>query len=111
VCPRLVAGNFLFISIYSSLPHIVDHCNVQGEDISSSIYKNDLVAPLRLTDAHRQQFPPAKFLPALDRLNQAHEVLGESMDSVHWLQSKGVGVVCIKNIKKNSFVQFYFGKM
>jgi hypothetical protein len=111
VCLRLVDGNFLFISIYSSLPHIVDHCNLQGEDISSSIHKYFLVAPLlHLTDARRQQFPPAKFLPALARLIQAHEELGESMD---WLQPKGVGVVCIKDggIQAGSFVHFYFGKM
>lgn len=110
VCLRLVEGNFPFISIHSSLRHIVDHCNLQGEDISSSIYKDFLVAPLHLTDAHRQQFPPTKFLPALARLNQAHEELDESMD---WLQPKGVGVVCIKDggIKAGSFVHFYFGKM
>ena len=101
---------WLQVIFYSSLPHIVDHCNVQGEDISSSIHKNDLVAPLHLTDAHRQQFPPAKFLPALARLTQAHEELEESTD---WLQPKGVGVVCIKDggIKAGSFVHFYFGKM
>jgi hypothetical protein len=110
VCRRLVDGNFLFISIHSYLPHIVDYCNVQGEDISSSIYKKFLVADLHLTDAHRQQFPSAKFLPALARLTQAHEELGESTD---WLQPKGVGVVCIKDggIKAGSFVHFYFGKM
>ena len=110
VCRCLVEGNFLFTPFHSLLPHLVDHCNVQGELIASSIYRKFLVAPLHLTDAHRQQFPPAKFLPALARLSQAHGELEESTD---WLQPKGVGVVCIKDggIKAGSFVHFYFGKM
>jgi hypothetical protein len=110
VCRCLVDGDFLFIPFHSFLPHLVDHCNVQGEHIASSIYRKFLVAPLHLTDVHRQQFPPTKFLPALARLSQAHEELVESTD---WLQPKGVGVVCIKDggIKAGSFVHFYFGKM
>jgi hypothetical protein len=69
-----------------------------------------LVAQLHLTDDHRLQFPPAKFLPALQRLSHAHAALKEGQD---WLQPKGVGVVCIKpgGIAKDSFVHFYFGKM
>jgi hypothetical protein len=105
VCRCLVDGDFLFIPFHSFLPHLVDHCNVQGELIASSNYRKFLVAPLHLTDAHRQQFPPA-----LARLSQAHGELEESTD---WLQPKGVGVVCIKDggIKAGSFVHFYFGKM
>ena len=95
------------------LPRIhTDSCAAvfQGEDISSPVYSQHLVARLRFTDAHRQQFPPVKFLPALERLSQAHNALEEQQD---WLQPKGVGVVCIKDggLDKGSFVHFYFGKM
>ncbi len=90
ICRCLVEGNFLFIPFHSPF---LPHCNVQGEAIPSSIYTKFLVAPLHLTDAHRQQFPPTKFIAALARLSQAHKELEESKD---WLQPKGVGVVCVK---------------
>jgi hypothetical protein len=68
------------------------------------------VAPLHLEDAQLRQFPPRKFLPALQRLAAAHDALGERPD---WLRPKGVGVVCVQRdgIEKDSFVHFYFGKM
>ena len=69
-----------------------------------------LVAPLQLAHGLRDQFPPSKFLPALQRLADAHDALG---DGPNWLQPKGVGVVCVaeNGMPKDSFVHFYFGKM
>jgi hypothetical protein len=69
-----------------------------------------LVAPVLLAPGLRDQFPPFKFLPALQRLTAAHDALGERPD---WLQPKGVGVICVKDdgMPKDSFVHFYFGKM
>ena len=68
------------------------------------------MAPLQLAHGLRDQFPPSKFLPALQRLAAAHDALGERPN---WLQPKGVGVVCVaKNgMPKDSFVHVYFGKM
>jgi len=65
---------------------------------------------LNLAQSLREQFPPSKFLPALQRLAAAHDALGERPD---WLQPKGVGVICVKDggMPKDSFVHFYFGKM
>ena len=68
------------------------------------------VAPVQLAPALREQFPPSKFLPALQRLAVAHDALD---NEPHWLQPMGVGVICVaKNgMPKDSFVHFYFGKM
>jgi hypothetical protein len=65
---------------------------------------------LHLPHAFGQQFPPSKFLPALQRLATAHNALGERSD---WLQPKGVGVICVaaRGMPKDSFVHFYFGKV
>jgi hypothetical protein len=65
---------------------------------------------LQLAPGLRVQFPPSKFLPALQRLAAAHDALGELPN---WLQPKGVGVICVaeNGMQKDSFVHFYFGKM
>lgn len=75
-----------------------------------SWYSPFLVAPVQLAPGLRDQFPPSKFLPALQRLAVAHDALGKQPD---WLQPKGVGVVCVaqNGMPKDSFVAFYFGKM
>ena len=75
-----------------------------------SWYSPFLVAPVQLATGLRDQFPPSKFLPALQRLAVAHDALGKRPD---WLQPKGVGVVCVaqNGMPKDSFVAFYFGKM
>ncbi len=90
--------------------HTLSHPFFQSTTTKALVFNQYLVAHLNFPDTFKQQFPSAKFAPALARLSQAHAAL---VDQPDWLQPKGVGIVCVKKdgIKKDSFVHFYFGTM